>query len=199
MWFSALCAIEQAEFHSLCLETLPFSILSVFSSAPGHTPVFRTSRFLVTEPCCQGPATSCKIFPGPEMAETSRNVILFDAMCLCHSSVLMRSPRCACYVTSGPSCDPDTRPDWRGLMHQPQVRWEVWYYSIIKRLCVSPFILIVSVGSAAWPVNVENVTGDCLETETIVGIKGQALGRLQGADSHGWRPCYHGLKRLSFS
>lgn len=112
MWFSALCAIEQAEFHSLCLETLPFSILSVFSSAPGHTPVFRTSRFLVTEPCCQGPATSCKIFPGPEMAETSRNVILFDAMWLCHSSVLMRSPRCACYVTSGPSCDPDTRPDW---------------------------------------------------------------------------------------
>lgn len=43
------------------------------------------------------------------------------------------------------------------------------------RLHVSAFILIVSVGSAACLLTVENVTGGCLETAAIVGTRGQAL------------------------
>lgn len=122
-------------------------------------------------------------------------------MLCCYAMGLFSShpPTCARYMTLGPSCDPDTRPDRRGLMHQPQVRWEVWHYSIIKRLCVSAFFLLVSVGSTACLVTVGNVIGDCLGTETIAGIRGQALERWEGADSHGWRACYHGLKCLSFS
>lgn len=54
-----------------------------------------------------------------------------------------------------------------------------------KSLCVSAFILIVSVGSAACLITIENVIGDSLETETVVGIRGEALERLEGADSHG--------------
>lgn len=54
-----------------------------------------TSCFDVTEHSWQGPATSCKIFPGSEMAETSRHsgvekVTLFDAT-LCHGYALITS------------------------------------------------------------------------------------------------------------
>lgn len=86
-----------------------------------------TSCFDVTEHSWQGPATSCKIFPGSEMAETSRHsgaekVTLFDAT-LCHGYALITSRNImlcyARYVTSG---DPDTQPDRRPVMQQPHVR-----------------------------------------------------------------------------
>lgn len=49
------------------LKNFILSLLSVFSSALGCAPVLATSCFPFTEPYCQGPATSCEIFPGPEM------------------------------------------------------------------------------------------------------------------------------------
>lgn len=51
----------------------------------------------------------------------------------------------------------------------------------------------MSVGSAACLLAVENVKGDCLQSETIVGIKGQTLEKLGGADCHGSRHCYYRL------
>lgn len=73
-------------------------------------------------------------------------------LCLCYAR----------YVTSG---DPDTQPDRCPIMQQPHVRWDVWCCSIIMRLCVSAFILIMSVGSAACLLAVENVIGDRLITK----------------------------------
>lgn len=161
-----------------------------------------TSCFAVAEHSWQGPATSCKIFPGAEIAETWRHsgakVTLFDAT-PCHGSALITSPSIvvsyAPCVTSG---NPDTWPDRHHVMHQPHVRWEVSCCSIIKRLCVSAFILIMSVSSAACLLAVENVIGDCLQSETTMGIKCQTLEKLGGA-TYGSRHCYYGLKGLTFS
>lgn len=102
-----------------------------------------TSCFAVTEHSWQGPATSCKIFPGAEMAETwwnsgAEKVTLLDAT-PCYGSALITSPSImVCYASCVTSGDPDTRPDRRHVMHQPHVRWEVSCCSIIEimYLCI---------------------------------------------------------------
>lgn len=158
------------------------------------------SCFAAIEPCCQGPATSCKIIPGPGMAETSMHFdaergTLFDALSLCHGSVLITTPN-VCLLH-----------DLRSIMWSWHTTWLTWSHastsSYMRGLillhheeitCLSAFFLIVSEGSAGWLITVANAIRDSLETETIVGIRAQHLERLEGSNSHGWRSCYHGLK-----
>lgn len=87
------------------------------------------------------------------------------------------------------SCHAPTSWKMRGLM--------LLHHKEIMCLCI--YLTHVSGYSSLTPCCWECDRRDCLQGETIAGIKGQTLEKLGGANCHGSRHCYFGLKCLTFS
>lgn len=148
---------------------------------------------------------AAKIFPGPEMAETSQQFAAEKSdpiwccvvmLCLCShhfpNVCLLRDLRSMMWSwhTTWPTWShASTSSNMRGLtlLHHIQIMCLCMYLN-----CVSGFN---SLSRYCWEWDRRLLRN----WNNSFRIRGQALERQEGADSHGWRPCYHGLKCLSFS